>query len=90
MGNVIVKIKMMPESPDTNLSKVEEDAKKLLEENGARNIVFQQEPIAFGLKAVYASFIWPEDKELEELEGKFGNIEHVQSAESVDIRRAIG
>ncbi len=90
MGSVIVKIKMMPNSPEADLSKIEDAAKALLESNGARNIGFEQEPIAFGLKAVYASFIWPEEKELEELEQNFRKIENVQSAEVADMRRAIG
>lgn len=90
MGNTIVKIKMMPSSPEVNLGKIESDAKKLLEENDAKGIGFEQEPIAFGLKAVYASFMWPEEKELEELEEKFRKIENVQSSEVVDMRRAIG
>jgi len=90
MGTVIVKIKMMPNSPETDLSKIEEDAETLLESNGARNVGFEQEPIAFGLKAVYVSFMWPEEKELEKLEESFRKIENVQSAEVADMRRAIG
>jgi translation elongation factor aEF-1 beta len=90
MGTAIVKIKMMPASPETNLGKIEEDAKKILEENDAKGANFQQEPIAFGLKAIYVSFMWPEEKELEELEEKFRKIENVQSSEVVDLRRAIG
>lgn len=89
-GSVIVKIKMMPTSPETDLAKIEADAKSLLEKNEARNIGFEQEPIAFGLKAVYASFIWPEDKSLENLEQEFRKIDSVQSAEIADMRRAIG
>lgn len=90
MGNVIVKIKMMPDSPKADLTKIEEDAKALLEKNEAKNIGFEQEPIAFGLKAIYASFIWPEEKELENLEQEFRKINSVQSAEISDMRRAIG
>ena len=56
---------MMPTSPEVNLSEIEKEAKILLETNEAGNIGFEQEPIAFGLKAVYVSFMWPEEKELE-------------------------
>jgi len=81
---------MMPTSPEADLAKIEADAKALLEKNEAKNIGFEQEPIAFGLKAVYASFIWPEEKELDSLEAEFRKINNVQSAEISDMRRAIG
>lgn len=90
MGNAIVKIKMMPTSPEADLEKIEEEARSILEKNEARNIGFEQEPIAFGLKAVYASFMWPEEKELDPLEQEFRKLNNVQSAEITDMRRAIG
>ena len=89
MGTAAVKIKIMPSSPEVNLQKIEEEAKSLLEQEG-NNISFEQEPIAFGLKAVHASFGWPEEKGLDDIEEKLRQIEDVNSVNVIDIRRAIG
>lgn len=90
MGTAAVKIKIMPDSPASNLKEIEEKVKALVEKDRGKVMGFTQEPIAFGLKAVYVSFEWPEEKELDELEEKLNKIKDVKSAEVIDIRRAIG
>ena len=90
MGTASVKIKIMPESPATNLKELEDQAGTVIRRRGGINPQFVEEPIAFGLKAVIASFEWPEERELEELEKELGTINDVKSAELKDIRRAIG
>ncbi len=90
MGTASVKIKIMPESPAINLRELEKRAEIMIKSHGGINPHFAEEPIAFGLKAVIASFEWPEEKELDKLEKELGRIEHVKSAELSDIRRAIG
>lgn len=90
MGHVNVKIKLMPSSPETNLEEIKERAKSVIEENKGSNVYFEEEPIAFGLKAVIIFFIWPEEKELEKLEGFLEKIENVSSEQVIDMRRAIG
>lgn len=90
MGMISVRMKIMPESPSTALKEIETKAGTILKSNGGINPQFRQEPIAFGLKSVIASFEWPEEKELEEIEKKIGEIRGVKSAEVSDIRRAIG
>jgi len=90
MGTVIIKIKLMPESPDSDLKKIEEEAEKAITSDGGWSVAFAEEPIAFGLKAIYVSFAWPEEKELEPLENKLGRLNEVKSAEVSDMRRAIG
>ena len=90
MGTAAVKIKIMPNSPDSNLKEIEEKVRISIEKDSGKVISFTQEPIAFGLKAVYVFFEWPEEKELDQLEEKLNRIEEVKSAEVSDIRRAIG
>ncbi len=90
MTVVAVKIKLMPVSPDTDMKNLEKDVTSLLGKDGVKNAQFEIQPIAFGLKALVVMFGWPEDRELEELEGKFGKIKNVNSVEVLDIRRAIG
>jgi len=88
MGIVAVKIKLMPIGVETNLKKIEEQAKKDVEAMGGKNPSVTEEPIAFGLKAIILFFAWPEEKELEKLEQKLAKIKDVNSIQVIDMRRA--
>jgi elongation factor 1-beta len=92
MANVVVTIKIMPESPESDLSKIEESAKKkIVKFAGQGHMKVEHEPIAFGLKALKIIFVMPESKgSTEELEDNISNIEGVQSVEVTDVRRAVG
>ena len=90
MGTALLKIKLMPTSPDVNLEEIKEKAKSLIEEGEGTNVHFEEEPIAFGLKAVMVFFTWPEEKELEKLENALEKIDNVVSKQVIDMRRAIG
>ncbi|MEX0920525.1 MAG: elongation factor 1-beta [Candidatus Pacearchaeota archaeon] len=90
MGTVLIKIKMMPASPETNLEEIEKKVKEKLEKEEANNISFEIQPIAFGLKALIVGFAWPEEKELESFQETLEKIENVNSVEVIDMRRAIG
>ena len=90
MGTAAIKIKLMPESPNSDINQIKEKAEEIITKNDGWNVNISEEPIAFGLKAVYASFAWPEEKELEELEEKLRKINEVKSVELSDIRRAVG
>ncbi len=81
------KYKLMPESPDADLNKIQEEAKKIVEEFGGNNKEYSIEPIAFGLKALIVFFFYPDDKETEELEEKFSQIKNVASAQLIDMRK---
>lgn len=81
------KYKLMPESPDADLEKIKEDAKKIVENFGGNNKEYSIEPIAFGLKAVIVFFFYPDDKSTEELADKFSSIDNVSSAELIDMRK---
>jgi len=83
-------VKVMPSSPDVNLVELEEEALELLEKEGAQNISFTEEPIAFGLKAVMIKMAWPEDKETELVVECLNSIEEVSAVDIVDYRRAFG
>jgi elongation factor 1-beta len=90
MANAIVKLKIMPSSPEADLEKIQEEVRTLLDEDEEENIKFEKQPIAFGLNALFFTFMWPEEKDLEGLEEKLKQIENVRSVEVVDMRRAIG
>lgn len=90
MAKAILKIKIMPEAPDSDLEKIEIKAKQIIEEENGNNLRFEIEPIAFGLNAVNAIFIRDESLDSDILTDKLKKIKHVNSAEIVDFRRAIG
>jgi translation elongation factor aEF-1 beta len=80
----------MPDSPETNLEAIKNSARSLLEAEGAKNISFEERPIAFGLKAVMLKMAWPEEKNTSIIEDGLAKIEHVSSASIEDYRRAFG
>ena len=90
MSIAAVKIKIMPDSPDTSLAEIEKEVREIFQREDVKNPQFEIQPIAFGLKAIIVMFGWPEEKELEDLEEKFRTIEGVSSVQLIDIRRAIG
>lgn len=90
MGIALIKIKLMPSSPESNLEEIKQKAKLMLEEKKGKNPKFEEEEIAFGLKAVIISFQLDENYELDPIEEGLKTIEEVNSVQVVDMRRAIG
>ncbi|MBI5391557.1 elongation factor 1-beta [Candidatus Woesearchaeota archaeon] len=91
MANVVITIQVMPESLDIDLNKVKEEAKKKIAAFGGAVGKEEIVPVAFGLKAIRLIFVSNEAKGgTEQLEEDIRTIEGVQSAETVDVRRAIG
>lgn len=95
MAIAVVTIKIMPESPATDLEKIKEKAQSLIREftrrEDPRDQKVEIEPIAFGLKAL--KIIFTMDEKLgspDALEEKILAIKGVQSFEVTDVRRAIG
>ena len=89
-GVVAVIVKIMPESPDEDLSIIKEKAQELLKKNGAQNISFEERDVAFGLKAIMIKFAWDEEKDTSVYEDKLGEIDGVSSVNTDDYRRAFG
>ncbi len=56
MGTVLVKIKIMPETPNVNLKEIEKKAKEMTEQEEGKNPRTEIEPIAFGLNAIILGF----------------------------------
>lgn len=92
MANVVVTMKIMPVSPEISLSKIEADAKKrIVDFAGEGDVKVEEEPIAFGLKALNIMFVMDEATgSTEKLEDSVSEIEGVQSVEITDVRRAVG
>ena len=90
MATVIFIVKLMPESPESDLEAIKTEASKRLQTMGASSLTFEEKPIAFGLKAVYAKFMMPEEKGSDIVESELASIPAVSSATIEDYRRAFG
>ncbi len=92
MARVVVTLKIMPQNPGVDLSRIEEDAKKeIIRFCGSEEFKTQIEPVAFGLKSLNILFVMDEGKgSTELLENKISQIDGVESVEVTDVRRAIG
>ena len=92
MADVIITMNIMPESPDVDLEAIKNHSlNKIKEFSGMDNYKTEEEPLAFGLKAVKIIFVMKEDKgSTDSLEEDINTIEGVNSVEVTDVRRAIG
>jgi elongation factor 1-beta len=83
MGNVIVVLKIMPDSPESF-----ETIKKAAEKLNPQRL--EEEPIAFGLNALKFTTLIPDaGNELEKLENKLKKIPHVNSVETLIVSRSL-
>ncbi len=88
MGRVVASFKVFPEDVDVSL----EEIKKRIKENlppEASIHKFEEEPIAFGLKAIIAHIILPEDVsgEMDKIENILSRIEKVSQVQFLMVRR---
>ncbi len=90
MGITIVKIKIMPESPQTNLEEIKLVSEGIINQNNGTVARIEEEPIAFGLIAVIITFSISESQELEPIEEALSKIKNVSSTQIIDMRRAFG
>jgi len=90
MATVILIVKLMPDSPDANLEAIKFRARTSLEDEGAKNISFEEKPVAFGLKSIHVKFDLNEDKGTDLVESLLAKIPHVSSVTIEDYRRAFG
>ncbi len=67
MGTALLTIKIMPTSPEVNLEEIKEKAQVVVEEGKGRKCRFEEEPIAFGLKAVMVFLTLMKNKNLNQL-----------------------
>ena len=91
MASVIVTLRIMPESPETDMKKLEEEVTKEAKAFGALSTKAEVKPFAYGLNALNFIFVINEAKgDTEQLEKKLADIEGVQGVEVTDVRRTIG
>jgi len=90
MGMALIKVKIMPDSPDADLDAIEKKAEEIVAEENGGNIKIEREPVAFGLNALIVFFSRAEELSTDDLLDKLRNSDNVSSAEIIDFRRALG
>jgi elongation factor 1-beta len=91
MASVLVTFRLMPSGPDVDLEALEKKCVEAITKFGALSTKVEQEPIAFGLKALKILFVIDEAKgDVEPLERQLAEFENVQSAKTTDVRRTFG
>ena len=92
MARVVVSLRIMPQSPEADLSELESKAKKeIVDFCSSEQFKVEVQPIAFGLKALMILFVMEESiGSTEKLEQKISQLDGVESVEVTDVRRAVG
>jgi translation elongation factor aEF-1 beta len=88
MRNVMVSMKIFPEDVTIDLNQLREKIKKSLPQE-VSVYKFLEEPIAFGLVALIAHILVPEEKsgEMEKVENTIKNIKGVSNIETFMMQR---
>lgn len=91
MARVIITLKVMPEDVEVDLENLKEKVIEKIKDFGGETPKVEIEEIAFGLKAIKILFLLDERKSnLDPLEESVRELEGVNSAVVVDVRRAMG
>jgi elongation factor 1-beta len=85
-----VQFKVMPDSPEVDLEALKSSINSKIEEMEGIPSSVEEQPIAFGLKALLFSFAYPEEKDVDQVNNAVNDIESVSSSEMTDYRRALG
>ncbi len=87
MGEVLATIKLMPDSPDIDITKIKEKVEESIPEEVELHKI-EEEPIAFGLIALNVMVVVGDiEGGTEKVEEVLSKIENVGSVEVVDVRR---
>jgi len=90
MANVLVTIKILPESIDVSFSWLSEQIEPKIAAVG-KILKSEKEPIAFGINALLITFLMDENKgSTEKLEEEIAAVQGVSNVDVVDVRRAVG
>lgn len=87
MADAAIKIKIMPDSPDANLEEIKAKAKTEIEKQEGIVARMEEEPVAFGLKAIIILLTRDESLEQDPLTEPLEEIPHVSSVQIIDFRR---
>ena len=89
-NTVVVILRIMPESVDSDLNIIKEEIHKQMSSHGGKNITFEEKPVAFGLKAIILKMAFPEEKGTDLIEKLIHEVPEISSVTIEDYRRAFG
>ena len=91
MATVAITLKIMPNSPETDLDQISKAVDEKITNFGGGVGKTETEPVAFGLKALVIIFTMPEEKgSTESLEQEISELSGVSSVQVTDVRRTLG
>ena len=89
MANVVVTIKMMPDSPDTNLEEVGQKIEEVVKEFG-KLYKKSTQPVAFGINAmVYAVIMAEKEGGTDPIEEALKKVDGVSDVQVTDVTRIV-
>ena len=88
MAKVLVSVKLFPSEPDINMTQLRDKVTESLE-GRASVYKFEEEPIAFGLVALIAHVMLPEDAggQMQDVEDRLRNVEGINEVQVLVSRR---
>jgi translation elongation factor aEF-1 beta len=88
MAKVLVSMKIFPEDITIPLAKLKEQVQAIIPQD-SKILRFEEEPIAFGLSALIAHVLIPEEKQeqLENIENSIRGIQGVSNLETFMMQR---
>ena len=89
MGIALIKLKIMPTSPEVDMEALKELTKERISAVEGEVTKFEEEPIAFGLKALITFIRIDENKDTSTIEEALKGAKNVSSSEIIDYRRSI-
>lgn len=91
MGTVLITFRIMPESIDVPLEKLQEAITEKIHSFGGKVLRAERKPIAFGLTALELIFSMDEAKgTTDALEDDIKSLSGIMNVEVTDVRRAFG
>lgn len=91
MGDALVELKVMPESPEVDFEALKAFCEeKALEKSSKDQVKIEEEPVAFGLKAIKIVFLVEEDEGgLDDFEDMLREHDDVRDAETLSVSRTL-
>ncbi len=88
MANMLVSMKIFPEDITVDLGELKQKIEQTIPQD-SRVLRFNEEPIAYGLKALIAHILIPEEKqdELEKIENGIRQVKGVSNIETFMMQR---
>jgi translation elongation factor aEF-1 beta len=88
MAKVLVSMKIFPTGTDVDLNQLKQKIEKTMPPDSSV-YKFAEEPVAFGLNALIAHILLPEDKSggLDEIENNIQKVEGVSQIQMIAVRR---